>query len=167
MHVERQPAGVARPPAAREALALLAGALLSIAPVLAAPPQFSPRNGMFLLVGLFLAALALAMPVIARWRGAPLALAAAAAAGAVVASAQFTTDVRDARGLRAVLVAQDRMLRAAAAEGRRDVEVPPLAAPVPATIHAIELGTDPARWDNRCVARYYGLASVRRAKEGP
>jgi hypothetical protein len=164
------PAGVEadapRGMAVREAAALAAGGLLSIMPVLSVPAQFAPRNGLFVLVGLFLAALALAVPVLVRWRAAPAGLALAAAIGALVATGVFGGEVVMARDLRAVQLAQDRALREAAARGDRDAVVTSWGVPVPRTIHAIELAHDPARWDNRCVARYHGLATVRRARDG-
>ncbi len=139
---------------------LVAAAFASLLPVLAVPPQFAPRNGLYLLVLLLAAALAFAIPPLVSTRYGTLAIALFALAGSIVVSARFAEDTEIARVLQARWIGRDHALRAAAASGQREVVLPRLTVYPPPTVHAIELGEDPDRWDNRCVARYYGLAAV-------
>ncbi|GIK86480.1 MAG: hypothetical protein BroJett026_19610 [Betaproteobacteria bacterium] len=139
---------------------LVAAAFASLLPVLAVPPQFAPRNGLYLLVLLLAAALAFAIPPLVSTRYGTLAIALFALAGSIVVSARFAEDTEIARVLQARWIGRDHALRAAAASGQREVVLPRLTVYPPPTVHAIELGEDPDRWDNRCVARYHGLAAV-------
>ncbi len=146
-----------------ETVALLLGAALSLAPVLAAPLQFAPRNGLYALVCVFLAAL---LPA-ARWvkdratgNKAAATLALLAVVGTLVAGARLLTDMRAAEGRRPAQLARDQLLRDAAATGRRELTVAPIAPPAPVTMHAVDITTDPAQLVNWCVATYYHLGSV-------
>lgn len=150
---------------ATEPLVFVAGAIASLLPVLLAPAQFTPRNLTFALMALLAAALVFAIPPLARLRATPLVLAAIALAGAVGAAMVYGRNIEEARAIRASLLDQDRRLREAARAGLRDVVVPPVRIVPPPTVHFIELAADASRWDNRCVARYYRLASVRIAGE--
>lgn len=142
------------------ALLLAVAAFASLVPVLAVPPQFAPRNGFFLLVLLLLAAMAFAIPPILATRYGALALAIVSLAGALWLPARFAADTQAAQVMKARWNGRHYALMNAAAAGQRDVVVPPLGFfPLP-TVHALELGEDPTRWDNKCVARYYGLASI-------
>jgi Family of unknown function (DUF6056) len=152
-------------PAAIEAVVFVLGAIASLLPVLLAPAQFTPRNLYFALVVLLVAVLAFAIPALSRLRAAPIVLAAIAFAGAIGSAIVYGRHIEEARAIRASLTDQDRRLREAARAGLRDVVVPPVRIVPPPTVHFIELAADASRWDNRCVARYYGLASVRIADE--
>ena len=144
-----------------ETVALVAGAIASLVPLLAAPAQFAPRNGLYLLVTLFVAVSLLSMPAIARRREGGVALAALALAGAVYVTGFMTGDVQAARALRVELADRDQRLRDAAAQGNREAVVPAIRRYPPVSVHWIELAADASRWDNRCMARYYGLDAVR------
>ena len=144
-----------------ESLVLVGGAMASLLPMLVAPDQFTPRNLYFLLVTLLVAALVFAAPRVAAIRSAPILVAALALAGAVGNAAVYARNIDDARAIRARLVEQDAELRKAALAGERDVVVPRIGLVPPPTVHFIELAADAERWDNRCVARHYGLGSVR------
>ncbi|MEP6656987.1 MAG: DUF6056 family protein [Betaproteobacteria bacterium] len=146
-----------------EAVALLLGAALSLTPVLAAPLQFAPRNGLYALVCVFLAAL---LPA-ARWvedratgRKAAATLALLAVVGTLVAGARLLTDMRAAEARRPAQLARDQLLREAAASGRKALTVAPIAPPAPVTMHAVDITPDPAQLVNWCVATYYHLGSV-------
>jgi len=142
------------------AFLLVVAAFASLVPMLAAPPQFAPRNGVFLLVLLLAAAMAFAIPPILATRYGAVTLAAVALFGALALPIRFAEDTQAAQLLKSRWVERDHALRAAAAAGRRDVVLPRRTVYPPPTVHAIELGDDPARWDNKCVARYYGLAGI-------
>ena len=143
-----------------ESLALVAGALAGLLPVLLVPAQFSSRNLVFLLVSLLAAALLVSAPVLLRRRpGAPFAASIVALAMTLAISASYWESAREAWSLHERLAAQDRTLREAATRGEREAAVPPVGIP-PRTVHFIELASDASRWDNRCVARYYGLERV-------
>lgn len=146
-----------------EIVALLLGAALSLVPVLAAPLQFAPRNSLYALVCVLVAAL---LPA-AGWikgrdtaRVASALFALVAVAGTLVAGGRLLTDMRAAEARRPAQLARDRVLRDAAAAGRKDVTVPRIAAPAPATMHAVDITTDRAQLVNWCVATYYHLGSV-------
>ena len=81
-------------------------------------------------------------------------------AGALATSFRFVHETDAARVLQQNWVQRDALLRSAAVAGRLEVVLPRRPAWPPPTVHAIELGEDPARWDNKCVARYYGLSRV-------
>jgi hypothetical protein len=151
--------------AAIEAIVFVLGAIGSLLPVLLAPAQFTPRTLYFALVVLLVAVLVFAIPALSRVRAAPLVLAAIAFAGAIGSAIVYGRHIEEARAIRASLTDQDRRLREAARAGLRDVVVPPVRIVPPPTVHFIELAADASRWDNRCIARYYGLASVRIADE--
>ena len=139
---------------------LVVAALASLLPVLAVPPQFAPRNGFFLLVLLLAAVAAFAVPPILATRYGALLLAGAALAGSLLLPFRYAEDTQVAQLLRARWTERHHALRAAASAGRKDVVLARLPFYPRPTVHALELGDDPARWDNKCVARYYGLASV-------
>jgi hypothetical protein len=142
------------------ALLMALAAFASLLPVLAVPPQFAPRNGLFLLVLLLAAAMAFAIPPFLATRFGALSLAALALAGALWLPLRFAEDTQAAQVMKARWVGRHHALLAAAAAGQGDVVLPPLAFyPLP-TVHALELGNDPTRWDNKCVARHYGLATI-------
>jgi hypothetical protein len=153
----------------RESAALAIGALLSVVPVLAAPAQFAPRNGFYLLVYGLIAALvpALAYARHARWR--PLAapaLIVLAGLGTAVVSTPLMADARQSSAIRDKQAARDRMLREMSRENRADVTVPPIGLwPVPSTLHFVEVDADPSQWNNVCMAKYYGVRSI--SLEGP
>ena len=142
------------------ALLLAVAAFASLLPVLAVPPQFAPRNGFFLLVLLLLAAMAFALPPILAMRYGALALAGVALVGALLVPPRFAEDTQIAQILRSRWNERHHTLLAASAAGRNEVVLPRLAFYPRPTVHALELGDDPTRWDNKCVARYYGLTSV-------
>ena len=142
------------------ALLLVLAALGSLVPVLAVPPQFAPRNGLFLLVLLLAAGLVMAIPPILATRYGTFAIATLALVGALATSFRFVHETEVARVLKQNWIQRDAILRSAAAAGRLDVVLPRRPAWPPPTVHAIELGEDPSRWDNKCVARYYGLSRV-------
>jgi hypothetical protein len=131
--------------------------------VLAVPPQFSLRNGFFLLLAWWLAALLLFVPRLIDRRGGALALAGLALVGSIVATHHLRDDTLVSHAIKARVLELDGALRRAAAAGERDPVVPALRITPPRTVHAIELAADASRWDNRCVARYYGVDSVRSA----
>jgi len=148
----------------REAAALAIGALLSIVPVLAAPAQFAPRNGFYLLVFGLIAAM---IPVIAyarhaRWR--PLAapaLIALAALCAALGGTPLIADARQSSAIRDKQAARDRLLRALPRGDPIDVTVAPIGQwPVPSTLHFVELDSDRTQWNNVCMAKYYGVRSI-------
>ena len=147
--------------ATTEAVVFAASGIASLLPVLLAPAQFTPRNLYFALVALLVAVLVVLVPLLSRWRAAPLALSAIAVAGAIGSTIVYGRHIEEARTIHASLVEQDRRLREAARAGTRDVVVPRIGIVPPPTVHFIELAADATRWDNRCVARYYGLQSVR------
>ena len=149
-----------------ETLVLMAGAIASALPILLAPDQFAPRNLYFLLVMLLVAALVFAAPRLAAIRSAPTLVATLALAGAIGNAVVYARNIDDARAIRARLVEQDALLRKAALAGERDVIVPRIGLVPPPTVHFIELAADAQRWDNRCVARYYGLKSLRTPGDG-
>lgn len=146
---------------ATEPMVFVVSGIASLLPGLLAPAQFTPRNLYFALVALLVAVLVFAIPPLSRLRAAPLALSAIAFAGAIGSAVGYGRSIDDARAIHASLMDQDRRLREAARAGERDVVVPPVRIVPPPTVHFIELSTDASRWDNRCVARYYGLATVR------
>jgi len=148
----------------REAAALAIGALASIVPLLAAPPQFAPRNGFYLLIFALVAAL---IPLVAyarhaRWR--PLAapaLIVAAAMGAAIISVPLLADAAQSGVLRERQVARDRVLREMPRGNAADAIVPPIGVwPVPRTLHFVEVESDSTQWNNLCMAKYYGLRSI-------
>jgi hypothetical protein len=148
----------------REAAGLAIGALASIVPLLAAPPQFAPRNGFYLLIFALVAAL---IPLVAyarhaRWR--PLAapaLIVIAAMGAAVISVPLLADAAQSGVLRERQVARDRVLREMPRGNATDAIVAPIGVwPVPRTLHFVEVEPDSAQWNNRCMAKYYGLRSI-------
>jgi hypothetical protein len=139
---------------------LVVAALASLLPVLAVPPQFAPRNGFFLLVLLLAAAAAFAVPPILAMRYGALLLAGTALAGSLLLPFRYAEDTQVAQLLSARWTERHHVLRAAASAGRKDVVLARMPFYPRPTVHALELGDDPARWDNKCVARYYGLASV-------
>jgi hypothetical protein len=145
-------------------MALAIGALLSVVPVLAVPAQFAPRNGFYLLVFAFVAALlpAVAYARHARWRplGAP-ALIVFAALGTVVISTPLMADARQSSAIRDRQAARDRMLRELPRKNLADVTVPPVGLwPVPSTLHFVEVEAERSQWNNVCMAKYYGLRSI-------
>jgi type II secretory pathway pseudopilin PulG len=151
------------PSALREACALAIGAFASIVPVLAAPVQFAPRNGIYLLVFAFVAAL---LPLItyvqrSRWRrfvaGSLVGL---AAAGAAIASVPLVADARLSEAFRERLLARDRTLRQMAHDNQTDATVPAVGLSVPRTLHFVEVDTNRKQWNNVCTAKYYGLRSI-------
>jgi hypothetical protein len=151
------------PSALREAGALAMGAFASIVPVLAVPAQFAPRNGIYLLVFAFVAAL---LPLTgyvqqSRWRrfgsGAFVGL---AAAGAVIASTPLVADARLSEAFRERLLARDRALRQLAHDNRVDATVAPVGLTMPRTLHFVEVDTNRKQWNNVCTAKYYGLRSI-------
>jgi hypothetical protein len=82
-------------------VALAIGALLSVVPVLAAPAQFAPRNGFYLLVFALVAALlpAVAYARHARWRqlAAPALIVLAALGTLVISTPLMPTPAKAAR----------------------------------------------------------------------
>jgi len=147
----------------REAGALAIGAVASVVPVLAAPAQFAPRNGIYLLVFAFVAAL---LPLAAYARqsrsrrvvsGAFVGL---AAVGAVIASIPLVADARLSEAFRERLLARDRTLRQLAHENSIDATVTPVGLPVPRTLHFVEVDANRSQWNNVCTAKYYGLRSI-------
>jgi len=146
-----------------EALLLFIGGLASFAPVLAVPPQFAVRNGFFVLLAWWLAALVLIVPRTLDRRGGALALAGLALVLSIVATHRLRDDTIVSLSIKARALEFDALLRRAAAAGEREPVVPALGIAPPRTLHAIELAEEASRWDNRCVARYYGVESVRRA----
>jgi Family of unknown function (DUF6056) len=152
------------PPPVRESVALAIGALLSVVPVLAAPAQFAPRNGFYLLVFALVAALlpAVAYARHARWRqlAAP-ALIVLAALGTLVISTPLMADARQSSAIRDKQAARDRMLRELPRENPADVTVPPIGLwPVPSTLHFVEVDAERSQWNNVCMAKYYGVRSI-------
>ena len=140
------------------------GALASIVPLLAAPPQFAPRNGFYLLIFALIAAL---VPLVAyarhaRWR--PLAapaLIVLAAMGAAIISVPLLADAAQSAAFRERQLARDRMLRELPSGNATDAIVPPIGIwPVPRTLHFVEVEPDRTQWNNRCTAKYYGLRSI-------
>lgn len=155
--------GVARDtaPRPRLALVLVGAAAASLLPMLAVPPQFAPRSGLYLLVLLFAAAAALALPPwLARRHGA-VALAALALAGSLAVDWRYADDTQAARVLSMHWAARDQAFRVAAASGQREAVASMSLVPSPPSVHSVVMSEDPQRWDNKCVARYYGLDAVR------
>jgi hypothetical protein len=131
--------------------------------VLAAPPQFAHRNGLYLLVFLLVAAL-LPLAGVARSetgrRVLPMAFALLALAGAVVALAQLVPDAGLARAIRDRQVERDARLRDVARSRDQDATVARIGLRVPDTLHYVDVGTDREQWNNVCTAKYYGLRSI-------
>ena len=147
-----------------EAFGLAFGALLSIVPVLAVPPQFAMRNGLYMLVFGLIAVL---LPL-AHWlhntalRHQVLAgVGIAALTISLLASAQLADDARMASAIRERQVARDRVLHQASATGNLDVSVAPLGLRAPPTLHEVDVGPNPDQWYNRCTAKYYRLHSIK------
>jgi hypothetical protein len=159
----RRPRGVQALSAARESVALAVGSLASMLPVLAAPPQFAHRNGLYLLVFLLVAAL-LPLVAVARNEAArrvlPMTFALLALAGAVVALAQLVPDAGLARAIRDRQVERDARLRDVARSRDQDATVARIGLRVPDTLHYVDVGTDREQWNNVCTAKYYGLRSI-------
>jgi len=109
---------------------------------------------------LLAAVAAFAVPPILATRYGALLLAGAALAGSLLLPFRYAEDTQVAQLLRARWTERHHALLAAASAGRKDVVLARLPFYPRPTVHALELGDDPARWDNKCVARYYGLASV-------
>jgi hypothetical protein len=151
------------PSALREAVALAVGAFASIVPVLAVPAQFAPRNGIYLLVFAFVAAL---LPLVAyvqqsRWRRfVSVSFVGLAAAGTVTVSVPLVADARLSEAFRERLQARDRTLRQMAQDNQVDATVPPIGLAVPRTLHFVEVDTNRKQWNNVCEAKYYGLRSI-------
>lgn len=149
---------------ADEVVALALGAVLSLLPLLAAPAQFAPRNSLYMLVCLLLAALLPVVNVVFDARatryGAYSVCAALSLVGSLVAGSKLVGDMRLADARRQEQVARDHRLRHAAAGGTRAITVGPIAAPAPSSLHAIDIAADPHRLVNWCVATYYHLGSV-------
>ncbi|HEY3180341.1 MAG TPA: DUF6056 family protein [Casimicrobiaceae bacterium] len=152
-----------KPSPLREASALAIGALASIVPVLAAPAQFAPRNGIYLLVFALVAAL---LPLVAcaqyaHWcRASARALVGLAAVGTVIASVPLVADARLSNSFRERLLARDRALRQMPQSNQVDATVAPMGFPVPRTLHFVEVDADHKQWNNVCMAKYYGLRSI-------
>ena len=148
----------------REAAALAIGAAFSVVPVLAAPAQFAPRNGFYLLVFGFAAALlpAAAYARHAQWR--PLAtpaLIALAALGTLLIGPPLMADARQSSAIRDRQAARDRVLRDLSRGNVADVTVPAIDVwPVPSTLHFVEIDPERAQWNNVCMAKYYGVRSI-------
>jgi hypothetical protein len=101
-----------------------------------------------------------AVPPILAMRYGALGLAGLALVGALFVPARFAEDTPAAQILQARWNGRHHALLAASAAGRKEVVLSRLPFYPRPTVHALELGDDPTRWDNKCVARYYGLASV-------
>ena len=146
----------------REVAALAVGAAASIVPVLAAPPQFAPRNGLYLLVFALIASM---MPLLSARRAishrftAP-ALLVFASLGSVAASIPLIADARQSEALRAQLIARDRTLRHLPHASEVDATVARIDLARPATLHFIDVAPDRKQWNNVCTAKYYGLRSI-------
>ena len=146
---------------------LIAAGVASLTPMLLVPAQFAPRNAFYLYVLVLLVATALYADAIrtartARGGGAlTVLLIGAGLLATVLALTQLVPDFTFARSLRERLVLRDQALREAALREEADVVVPALRLAVPHTLHFVEVFPDPGAWLNRCVARYYGLGSVR------
>ena len=147
----------------REAGALAIGASASIIPVLAAPAQFAPRNGIYLLVFMLVAALVPLVAYVQRARWHPFVSAAfigLAGAGTVVVGAPLAADAGLSDAFRDRLLTRDRALRQTPEADQADATVPPVGLPVPRTLHFVEVEPDRSQWNNLCVAKYYGLRSI-------
>lgn len=147
----------------REAGALATGALLSIVPVLAVPAQFAPRNGLYLLVFAFIAAL---LPLMRHVDQAPPhrvalpAFAGLAMGLALIASPWLATDAQLATAIRDRQVERDHALRQLAQARQVDAVVAPIGLAAPPTLHYIDVSPDSTKSNNVCTAKYYGLHSI-------
>jgi hypothetical protein len=152
-----------RPSPVREAGALAIGALASIVPVLAAPAQFAPRNGIYLLVFMLVAAL---LPLVAyaqharRRRFVSASFIGVAAVATVLVSAPLAADARLTDAFRDRLLARDLTLRHLSPATQVDATVARIGLSVPPTLHYIEISTDRMEWLNVCMAKHYGLRSI-------
>ena len=152
-----------RPSTLREAGALAIGASASFVPVLVAPAQFAPRNGIYLLVFMLVAALVPLVAYVQRARWHPFVSAAfigLAGAGTVVVGAPLAADAGLSDAFRDRLLTRDRALRQTPEADQTDATVPPVGLPVPRTLHFVELDSNPKQWNNACTAKYYGLHSI-------
>lgn len=146
---------------ASEPIVLAVSATATLLPLLLAPAQFTPRNLYFALVTLLVAAFVFAIPPLSRVLRLSTILSIIALAGTLGAMVVYSRNIEEAGAIRKLLMEQDRRLRDAGPAGVSDVVLPPIGIVPPPTVHFIELSTDASRWDNRCVARYYGVESVR------
>jgi hypothetical protein len=146
---------------------LIVAGVASLTPMLLVPAQFAPRNAFYFYVLVLLVATALYADAIRTARAArggravTVLLVGAGLVTAVLAITQLAPDFAFARSLRERLVLRDQALREAALHNETDVVVPALRLAVPRTLHFVDIFPDPGAWLNRCVARYYGLDSVR------
>lgn len=153
-----------------EAIALVLGGFASLIPVLAAPAQFSPRNGLYLVICTFMAgSVMLVQELVARDRGGATGwatLAVAALVASFVGAHRFAADYELARLRRDQHIARDAFLRDPSHHGQ-EVVVRPIRPYPPPTLHAIDITPDNLQIVNQCVARYYDLAAVELARDAP
>ena len=152
-----------RPSPWLESFAFAFGSFASIAPVLAAPIQFAPRNGLYVFVFLLVAALIPFVASIEHTRRRTPAIAtivAGAAAAAIYASMPLVDDAQASAEFRDRQMARDLALRQLPHAENVDAVVDPFGLSVPRTLHFIELDADRTQWNNVCTAKYYGLRSI-------
>jgi hypothetical protein len=150
----------------REIGSFVAGALLSLTPVLPVPAFYTPRNALYLDVFLLLAGIGVAIRLLwqpaaataSAWAASTLAVLGLLIAG--LAAPRLYRDIEPARVLRAELQARDGFLQDAHARGVRNVRLPAVKASVPSTVHFVDFFQDPKEWLNWCSARYYKLDSI-------
>ncbi|MDQ6621186.1 MAG: DUF6056 family protein [Pseudomonadota bacterium] len=146
---------------ATEAGAVLTGGFASLLPVLAAPAQFAPRNALYLLVSLLMAAMMVLAPRLQERR--KLASLAVLTGIGLVAALLLAYRLNDDYTLTSMRrerqIERDQFLRSAPLQAR-DTRVTPIRPYPPPTLHAIDITADPSNVVNQCVARYYGLRSI-------
>jgi hypothetical protein len=146
----------------------VAGALLSLTPVLPVPAFYTPRNALYLDVFLLLAGIGVAVRLLwqpaaasaSAWATSTLAVLALLIAG--LGAPRLYRDIDPARTLRTELQARDSFLQDAHARGVRNVKLPAVKAAAPSTVHFVDFFEDPKEWLNWCSARYYKLDSIQR-----
>ncbi|HZP87571.1 MAG TPA: DUF6056 family protein, partial [Burkholderiales bacterium] len=128
-----------------EAVALAIGAFASLLPVLAAPAQYSPRNGLYLLVCLLLAGMLVLVPQLQREPRIQAigmgVLAVVALVGAFAGTHRLVQDDELASMRRAQQLARHASLHDPARRGT-DVVLEPIRPYPPATLHAIDVTSD-------------------------
>ena len=147
-------------------MALCLGGICSILPMLAAPAQYAPRNGFYLLIFVLTASLWPSIKVLrhmsaeAQYLAATLMLLVTASICSILVP-KLHEEIRATHEFQQQQLKRHAQLMDLSVRGITVIaRVDPIHLPPPVTMHMIEISGNPQRWDNKCVAKYYGLNGV-------